>query len=242
MRHLGKLISIFVIAAIAVLFQFGLQQPQWAQLLISLTGLVLAISMFIEMVKTLMSGKYGVDLLAITAIIATLAVGEYWAAMIILLMLVGGDTLEDYAAKKANSELKALLENSPQYAHRIENGHPVEIGVEDVNVGDKLLVKPKEQVPVDGHILRGSTMFDESSLTGESVPVQKDVGDEILSGSINGDDAITMHADKTSNDSQYQRLIALVRESEAQPAHFVRLADRYAVPFTLIAYVIAGIA
>lgn len=242
MRHLGKLISIFVIAAIAVLFQFGLQQPQWAQLLISLTGLVLAISMFIEMVKTLMSGKYGVDLLAITAIIATLAVGEYWAAMIILLMLVGGDTLEDYAAKKANSELKALLENSPQYAHRIENGHPVEIGVEDVNIGDKLLVKPKEQVPVDGHILRGSTMFDESSLTGESVPVQKDVGDEILSGSINGDDAITMYADKSSNDSQYQRLIALVRESEAQPAHFVRLADRYAVPFTLIAYVIAGIA
>ena len=78
MRHLGKLITIFVIAIIALLFQFGLQQPQWAQLLISLTGLVLAISMFIEMVKTLMSGKYGVDLLAITAIIATLAVGEYW--------------------------------------------------------------------------------------------------------------------------------------------------------------------
>ena len=242
MRHLGKLITIFVIAIIALLFQFGLQQPQWAQLLISLTGLVLAISMFIEMVKTLMSGKYGVDLLAITAIIATLAVGEYWAAMIILLMLVGGDTLEDYAAKKANSELKALLANSPQYAHRIENGHPVEIGVDDVNVGDKLLVKPKEQVPVDGHILIGSTMFDESSLTGESEPVQKDVGDEILSGSINGDDAITMYADKKSNDSQYQRLIALVQASEAQPAHFVRLADRYAVPFTLVAYVIAGIA
>jgi hypothetical protein len=121
MKHIQKLIAIFVIAILALIMEFGLHHPLWAQILITLTGAYLAFTMFVEMIKTLMSGKYGVDLLAITAIIATLSVGQYWAAMIILLMLVGGDTLEDYAAHKANSDLKSLLENSPQVAHRLNS-------------------------------------------------------------------------------------------------------------------------
>ncbi len=242
MTHMQKLAAIFIIAIIALIFEFGLHHPFWAQALITLTGAFLAVSMFVEMIKTLLSGKYGVDLLAITAIIATLAVGQYWAAMIILLMLIGGDTLEDYASHKANTELKSLLENSPQVAHRLEKGTTKDIKSVDVTVGDKLLVKPKEQVPADGHVLKGHSLLDESSLTGESRPVEKNYGDNVYSGSINGDSALVIQADKESKDSQYQRLIALVRESEAKPAHFVRMADRYAVPFTLIAYLIAGFA
>ena len=244
MKHTQKLIAIFEIAILALIMEFGLHHPLWAQILITLTGAYLALTMFVEMIKTLMSGKYGVDLLAITAIIATLAVGQYWAAMIILLMLVGGDTLEDHASHKANSDLKSLLENSPQVAHRLNNKNntTTDIEIDDIQVGDWLLVKAREIVPADGHILKGSSFFDQSSLTGESKPIEKDLGDDVMSGSLNGDTVVIIQADKESKDSQYQRLITLVRESEAKPAHFVRMADRYAVPFTLIAYVIAGIA
>ena len=150
-----KLIIILVIAAIAVVLQFGFHLQLFAQILVTVVGAIVAFSMFIGMIKTIRSGKYGVDLLAIMAVVATLAVSEYWAAMVILVMLTGGDALEDYAAKKASTELKALLNNSPQTAHLITNGKTSDIPVNDVKVGDQLIVKPGELVPVDGIIKIG---------------------------------------------------------------------------------------
>ncbi|MCG0556688.1 heavy metal translocating P-type ATPase [Lactiplantibacillus plantarum] len=242
MRHYYKLILTVSVGIIAVILQFGLHYQLAAQIIITLMGSLMALSMLVEMIKTLRSGKYGVDLLAITAIVATLAVGEYWASLVVLIMLTGGDSLEDYAAKRANTELKALLDNSPRIAHRSVAGQLTDIAVEDVQIGDQLVVKPGELVPVDGHLIQGTALFDESSLTGESKPVDKHVGDDIMSGAVNGDSAVTMVVDKLAIDSQYQQLVKLVKESESRPAKFVRLADRYAVPFTLVAYVIAGVA
>ncbi|GAB7169531.1 hypothetical protein TUA1478L_15270 [Lactiplantibacillus plantarum] len=242
MRHYYKLILTVSVGIIAVVLQFGLHYQLAAQIIITLMGSLMALSMLVEMIKTLRSGKYGVDLLAITAIVATLAVGEYWASLVVLIMLTGGDSLEDYAAKRANTELKALLDNSPRIAHRSVAGQLTDIAVEDVQIGDQLVVKPGELVPVDGHLIQGTALFDESSLTGESKPVEKHVGDDIMSGAVNGDSAVTMVVDKLAIDSQYQQLVKLVKESESRPAKFVRLADRYAVPFTLVAYVIAGVA
>lgn len=241
--HFRKLMVIFGIGILALILEFGFHLNLWAQILISIVGLTLAVSMTIEMIKTLRSGKYGVDLLAIMAILSTLAVGQYWASLIILLMLVGGDTLEDYAANKAGSELKALLEHAPEKAHIIQaDGSIKDTTLEEVQIGDQLIVKPGEQVPVDGIVTKGSGTFDESSLTGESKPVEKKVKSELMSGSINGNSAIEYQATKLASDSQYQKIIRLVRESQNQPAHFVRLADRYAVPFTIIALIISGIA
>lgn len=242
MRHYYKLTLTVSVGIVALILEFGLHQQLAAQIIITLMGSIMALSMFVEMVKTLRSGKYGVDLLAITAIVATLAVSEYWAGLVVLIMLTGGDSLEDYAAKRANTELKALLDNSPQTAHRLVDGQLKDIAVEDAVVSDQLVVKPGELVPVDGHLIDGTALFDESSLTGESKPVEKVVGDDLMSGAVNGDSAVTMVVDKVAADSQYQQLVKLVKESEARPAKFVRLADRYAVPFTLVAYVIAGVA
>lgn len=241
--HFRKLMVIFGIGILALILEFGFHLNLWAQILISIVGLTLAVSMTIEMIKTLRSGKYGVDLLAIMAILSTLTVGQYWASLIILLMLVGGDTLEDYAANKAGSELKALLEHAPEKAHIIQaDGSIKDTTLEEVQIGDQLIVKPGEQVPVDGVVTKGSGTFDESSLTGESKPVEKKVKSELMSGSINGNSAIEYQATKLASDSQYQKIIRLVRESQNQPAHFVRLADRYAVPFTIIALIISVIA
>ena len=242
MKNTSKLLIILAISLCALILEFGLHLNLCAQILITIVGSLISLSMLIEMIKTLRSGQYGIDLLAITAVVATLLVSEYWASMVVLIMLVGGESLEDYAAKKANTELKALLDNTPNIAHRIIQDKTSDLAVEDVLIGDTLIVKPGELVPVDGHIIKGQSTFDESSLTGESIPITKTVGQAVMSGSLNGDASIIMLVDKLAKDSQYQRLIALVKKAQETPARFVRLADRYAVPFTLVAYLIALIA
>lgn len=237
-----KLWLTIIIAGIALILQYGFHYPLLAQIIVTIAGAIVALTMLVGMVKTLRSGKYGVDLLAILAVVATLAVGEYWAAMVILVMLTGGDALEDYAAKKANTELKALLDNSPRFAHVVTPDGSKDVPVNDVPVGAKIIVKPGEPVPIDGLIIKGTGEFDESSLTGEARPVAKTVGDTVMSGSINGDEAITLTVTKLAKDSQYQQLVKLVQEAEQTPAHFVRLADRYAVPFTVAAILVSLLA
>ena len=237
-----KLWLTIIIAGIALILQYGFHYPLLAQIIVTIAGTIVALTMLVGMVKTLRSGKYGVDLLAILAVVATLAVGEYWAAMVILVMLTGGDALEDYAAKKANTELKALLDNSPRFAHVVTPDGSKDVPVNDVPVSAKIIVKPGELVPIDGLIIKGTGEFDESSLTGEARPVAKTVGDTVMSGSINGDEAITLTVTKLAKDSQYQQLVKLVQEAEQTPAHFVRLADRYAVPFTVVAILISLLA
>lgn len=242
MKHSYKLAATIVIGIVALILQFVFGQPVTAQILVTGLGTLMAFSMLIEMITTLRSGKYGIDLLAIMAIVATLAVGEYWASLLVLVMLTGGDSLEDYAAQRAGLELKSLLDNSPQIAHQLVNDQLTDIPVTAVKVGDYLVVKPGEIVPVDGHVLSGVSSFNEASLTGEARPIEKPVGAELLSGSLNGDISVTMVVDQIAANSQYQAIIKLVKQSEAQPAHFVRMADRYAVPFTLISLLIAGAA
>lgn len=237
-----KLWLTIIIAGIALILQYGFHYPLLAQIIVTIAGAIVALTMLVGMVKTLRSGKYGVDLLAILAVVATLAVSEYWAAMVILVMLTGGDALEDYAAKKANTELKALLDNSPRFAHVVTPDSSKDVPVNDVPVSAKIIVKPGELVPIDGLIIKGTGEFDESSLTGEARPIAKTVGDTVMSGSINGDEAITLTVTKLAKDSQYQQLVKLVQEAEQTPAHFVRLADRYAVPFTVVAILISLLA
>ncbi|MCH5464962.1 heavy metal translocating P-type ATPase [Levilactobacillus tujiorum] len=242
LRQYRQFWFVIILGSIALWLQFVNQQAKWAQILITGLGLLLAIIMFIEMVRTLRSGKFGVDLLAITAVLATLAVGEYWAALIVLLMLTGGDALEDFAASRANSELQELLNHSPQTAHKVEGETVTDIAVSLVTVGDQLLVKPGEVMPVDGTLMTGPTTVNEASLTGEARPIEKQVGQTVMSGSVNGEASVYLQADQTAENSQYQNIVRLVKQAEAQPAKFVRMADRYAVPFTLLAYVIAGLA
>ena len=117
MKHTTKFALVVLLGVLALFLEFVFHLNLVAQIIITVVGILISISMLIEMIKTLRAGKYGIDLLAITAIIATLAVGEYWASIVVLIMLTGGDSLEDYAAHKAGKELQNLLDNSPQNAH-----------------------------------------------------------------------------------------------------------------------------
>lgn len=246
MRHQWKFFTILGIGVIAAILDFLCGAPKigtWpiSGILIDIFGIFMAITMLREMIHTLESGRWGVDILAIIAVVSTMIVGDYWAAWMILIMLTGGDSLEDYATSQADKELRSLLQNSPRIADKLVNGKIEEVKVDDLKIGDIVLIKPASQVPVDGEIIKGNSSFDQSSLTGESVPVDKKVGDNLMSGSINGDAAVEMKVTKAAKDSEYQSIVALVKSSEAKPAKFVKMADRYAVPFTIISLII-GIA
>lgn len=218
--------------------------PDAVRWLFSGYGFVVAVIELVGMVRRLRAGAVGLDLLAIVAIMATIAVGEYVATLIIVLMLSGGAALEDYAAGRATRELNALLTRAPQLAHRMsgDEADVADVPATDVAVDDLLLVRPAEIVPVDGTLQSTDGSFDESSLTGESLPVERSAGDSVLSGSINGQTAVILRATATAADSQFQRIIALVEEAANSKAPVVRLADRYAVPFTVLSLGLAGLA
>lgn len=251
-----------IAALLAVLILLLSGQPLIAQISASIYALAVAAYLAVGMVRRLIGGQWGIDILAVTAIVSTVLVGEYIASMIIVLMMAGGTALEDYAAGRAKKELTSLLERVPQTAHRERggstsaagtntagthtagtptNGQQEDVAATEVEVGDILLVRPGEVVPLDGILLSESGSFDESSLTGESLPVERVAGEGLMSGSLNGEAAVRMQVTARMEDSQYSRIVALVKEAADSKAPMVRLADRYAVPFTALAYVIGAI-
>jgi heavy metal translocating P-type ATPase len=220
-----------------VLALLGLETA--AQWLISIFALLIAGIQAVAMVRSILRGKWGIDVLAVTAIIATVLVGEYWASLIIVLMFTGGEALEDYAEGRAKRELTALLDRSPLIAHVERDGQTLDVPVGELSVGDIVVVKPGELIPVDGTLLSDEATLDESSLTGESLPVERVAGDDVISGAVNGALVLRMQVTARAEDSQYQRIVTLVTAAAETKAPFVRMADRYAVPFTIVAYVLA---
>ncbi len=212
-----------------------------AHIILGLSALVNAVPLVWDMIQDLRSGTYGIDILAATAIITSVLLHQYWAGIVIVLMLTGGEALEDYAEHRAKTELTALLERAPIKAHILRGRKTVDVRVSEVRAGDKITILPGEVVPVDALILDGTASFDESSLTGESLPQIKKPGEELLSGTVNLDGAITARSLRSAEDSQYEQIIKLVKSAQASKAPFVRLADRYSIPFTVVAFAI-GIA
>ncbi|MDN4612842.1 heavy metal translocating P-type ATPase [Leifsonia sp. F6_8S_P_1B] len=205
-------------------------------------ALAVALGYTVRMVRELRAGRVGVDLLAIVAIVATVLVGEIAASLIVVLMLSGGEALEDYANRRARRELDALLTRDPRSAHRYDGDTVVDVPIQEVRVGDLLLVRPPEVVPVDAELVSADAAFDVSSITGESLPVEKAAGDTVLSGSLNGTEAVRVRATALAADSQYQQIVALVAQASQSKAKVVRLADRFAVPFTVFSLLLAGTA
>jgi len=234
-----KLFSLALAAVIVGLILQFTHHPHAANWVIGTVALLETVPLFIDMWQDVRSGRYGIDILAITAIVTAVLLHQHWAAIVVAIMLTGGQSLEDFAEHRARRELDALLKRAPQMAHAVRNRKLVDIKASDVHMGEKIIVRPGEVVPADAVILEGGSNFDESSLTGEGLPQFKQVGDQILSGAINVEGEITAKTLHSAADSQYQQIIKLVQSSAATQAPFVRLADRYSIPFTLAAYLIA---
>jgi len=235
-----RLFSLAFLTVIAGVVLESASQPAAAHWLLGIVAIIEVLPLTWDMWQDVRTGRYGIDILAATAIVTSVILGQYWAGMVVVLMLTGGEALEDFAEHRARSELDALLSHAPQIAHVIRKGKTVDVPVSELHVGDKVTIKAGELVPVDTLIIEGAASFDESSLTGESLPQAKQAGDSLLSGSINLDGAVTAKVLASAENSQYQQIIKLVRSAAASQAPFVRLADRYSLPFTVMAYAIAG--
>ena len=180
------------------------------------------------------AGQFATDLVATLAIIAAVALGQPLAGLIVVLMQTGGEALERHARGRASRALHALEEAAPRTAHRIEDGQVVDLPAEQVAVGDLLLIRPGEMVPCDGVVVDGRSHIDTSRLTGEPIPVRVEAGLAVSSGTTNGEGSITVRATALAAESQYARIVELVRSAQLSKAPLQRLADRYAVWFTPI--------
>ncbi|MEU8250629.1 heavy metal translocating P-type ATPase [Nonomuraea sp. NPDC048916] len=193
-------------------------------------------------ISALRAGRLGVDAIAVLALVGALAVQQYAAGAVIAVMLATGRVLEDYALRRAKRDLTALYERAPRSAHRYEEGGPRVVPVGEVRRGDLLLVPSGELVPVDGVVARGAAVLDESALTGESLPVEYDEGQSVRSGVVNAGSAFDLRATGTVEESTYTAVIRLARETEADTAPVVRLADRFAAWFLPATLLLAGLA
>lgn len=234
-----KLFGLAIAAVVAGLVLELAGQHVAAHWVLGVISIFAVLPIVAEMWQDLRTGRYGIDILAVTAIITSVILRQYWAALVIVVMFTGGEALEDYAERRAHSELDALLSRVPQTATVVRKGKTLELKVGEIRIGDLIIIKPGEVVPADATITDGTANFDESSLTGESLPQSKTIGDDLLSGSINIDGAITAKCVRAAADSQYEQIIKLVRAAQNAQAPVVRLADRYSVPFTLASYTIA---
>jgi heavy metal translocating P-type ATPase len=199
-------------------------------------------------VRGLLRGKFAADVIASMTVVAALALGHPVVGLVIVIMQTGGEALERYAEGRASDALRALQDITPRRARRVAaDGTVEEIDVDAVNVGDSILVRPGEMIPCDGEIVDGSSHIDTSTLTGEPVPERASPGSAVMSGSINVESPLTVRATAIPEESQFARIVALVREAQASKAPLQRVADRFAVWFTpatvlvcVVAYAISG--
>lgn len=177
------------------------------------------------------------DVLVAIAIIASLALGEWFAAGEVALIMEIGGFLEDFSSGRARRGIEALSDMSPRTGRVVDHGGVSEVPVEEIGIGQTVRVLPGEAVPVDGRVVSGETSIDQSVITGESMPVDKAPGDEVFSGTVNQMGAFDMLVEKTSGESSFQRLVGMVESVDADKTRMVRIADRWAT--RLVALVLA---
>ena len=187
-------------------------------------------------------GQFGADHLAAVSIVASALLGEYLAGAIVVLMLSGGQALEQFAVGQATSVLRALAARTPTIAHRLRNGLIEDVPVQDLAVGDDVSIHPHELCPVDGEVVRGQGTMDESYLTGEPFTIAKGPGASVLSGAINGDTSLEVRAVRIAADSRYARIMRVMQEAEQRRPRLRRIGDQLGAWYTPLALGLGAIA
>lgn len=192
-----------------------------------------------QIFRKLLQGDFGADILAALALVTAVALGEYLAAVLIIIMLAGGQALEAYAMRKASAVLMALASRMPTTAHRRVGTHTEEIAVSDIAIGDFIVIFPHETCPVDGVVMEGHGSMDESYLTGEPYRVSKATGASVLSGAINGDAALVIQAEKIPADSRYAKIMGVMQDAEQKRPRLRRLGDQVGAVFAPLSLALA---
>ncbi len=238
-----RLLALGALAGIAVGGLLHLVSlPQAGDAVWAASTAIILVPLTWSVLRSLMHGDVGVDAIALVAMAAALALGEYLAGAVVALMLAGGNALEASAGRRARRELTALVERAPRIGHRRTGDTLEDVSVDDLAVGDVLAVRAGEVVPVDGLVASAAAVIDESALTGEPLPVTIHRGSPVRSGTANAGEAFELRATRLASESAYAALVRLVHAAESQRAPFVRIADRYAAFFLPVTLAVAGIA
>jgi heavy metal translocating P-type ATPase len=207
--------------------------PLYVALLFGGTPLV------IDLMGNALRREFGSDLLAGMSIVTAVLLGEYLAGTFVVLMLSGGESIEAYAVRRASTVLRALAKRMPSIAHRKNGSGMEDVALPQVQIGDQLFIFPHEICPVDGTVIEGHGVMDESYLTGEPYMMSKTPGSEVLSGAINGETALTIRADKLATDSRYAKIMEVMKESQQHRPRIRRLGDQLGAIYTPVAVAIA---
>lgn len=243
-EHRAQILAVFALGAIAIgglLYAIG--EGPAGQTVWRVAVAVLSAELAVEVVRTVVvEHSLGVDTIALVAMVGALALGEELAGAVIGLMFSGGASLEVIASRRARRELTALIQRAPKVAQlRIDDGLR-EVPVDQVHVGDVVVVRTGEVVPVDGTVVSAEAVIDTSTLSGESLPETVRQGMPVLSGCANAGSPFDVRADHPARDSAYAALVRLVEQAQTQRAPMVRMADRYAGFFLPVTLLAAGLA
>jgi heavy metal translocating P-type ATPase len=192
--------------------------------------------LFFSMLRDFLAGRFGVDSIAFVSMAAALVLGQNLAGIIIAIMYAGGNVLEDFAIARAERDLRSLIDRAPRVAHRRVGSAVEDVPIDQVAIGDNILVRGGEVVPVDGLVLSHSASIDEAALTGEPIPVSRQVGELARSGSLNAGDPFEIRASTIASESTYAGIVRMVSAAQTAKSPFIRMADRYALlllPITL---------
>jgi len=207
-----------------------------------LTLAIGGVPLLVGLVSRLLKAEFGSDLLAGISILSSVLLGQYLVGSIIVLMLSGGAALEQFATRRASSVLDALAKRMPLVAHRKNDGAIADADLQQIAIGDLLVVFPHEICPVDGSVVEGHGVMDESYLTGEPYQMSKTPGSKVLSGAINGDTALTIQAEALPVDSRYSKIMRVMHETEQKRPQLRRLGDKLGAWYTPVAVAVAGAA
>jgi heavy metal translocating P-type ATPase len=239
--HVAILASASILAHLALRYLLGAPAPAWLAplfLALALGGVPLVASLS----RKLFAGQFGSDLLAGISIVVSVLLGEYLVGTIVVLMLSGGAALEQVAARRASSVLDALAKRMPQTAHRKLDAGLSDVSLDEIAIGDHLVIFPHEICPVDGVVMEGYGVMDEAYLTGEPFEIPKAPGSQVLSGAINRDTALTIRAEKLPVDSRYARIMEVMHEAELHRPRLRRLGDQLGAWYTPAALALAALA
>nr|WP_299462144.1 heavy metal translocating P-type ATPase [uncultured Gimesia sp.] len=240
-KSLETLIAVFTIVMIAahLVLRFALvtsetvqNLPLWAAL--ALGGTPLVWGLLVKMIHR----EFGSDLLAGISIVVSILLDEYLAGSLVVLMLSGGEALEAYAVRSASSVLQALSKRMPSIAHRKIDSRIEDVSLDQIAINDTLVIFPHEICPIDGSVLEGHGVMDESYLTGEPYMMSKTPGSQVLSGAINGESALTIRAEKLAVDSRYAKIMEVMQTSEQHRPQMRRMADKLGAWYTPLAVLI----
>ncbi len=196
--------------------------------------------LLISMIRDFLAGRMGVDAVAFVSMSSALALGETLAGIVVAVMYAGGNVLEDFAVARAERDLKSLVDRAPRVAHRRAASAVEDVAVEQVVIGDDILVRAGEVIPIDGVITSPGAMIDEAALTGEPIPVGRREGELARSGTINAGDTFEIRAIATAGESTYAGIVRMVTAAQTAKSPFIRLADRYALLLLPITLIVAG--